>query len=388
MPIEFAERLKALPPYIFLAVDQMKRKKIAEGADIINFGVGDPDLPTPKPIVDALAKAARDPMTHQYPNGEGELSMRGAVADYYARRFDVKLDPASEVTTLIGSKEGIGHVAGAFVNPGDTVAFPDPGYPVYHAGTLFSGGKFYRIFLNEENAFLPDLEKLPLSVLSRIKLLWICSPHSPSAVVAPKSYLAKAVRLAKKHDFYICSDAAYTDIYYDNEKPPSILEAPGAKQRCLEFYSCSKSFNMTGWRLAFAVGNKDMVAGLRKYKSNIDSGQFTAVQFAGIEAFRNAEKFIAANNKIYQRRRDLLVNGLRNLEWDVPLPKASFYLWIKTRHGLKSMDMFKLLLDKCAIVSTPGFGLGERSDDHIRLTLTTGEERINEALRRIEKAKV
>lgn len=385
MAIEFANRLKALPPYIFLAVDQMKRKAIAEGADIINFGVGDPDLPTPKPIVDALAKAARNPATHQYPNGEGELALRESVAAYYATRFGVKLDPKDEVTTLIGSKEGIGHVAGAFVNPGDTVAFPDPGYPVYNAGTLFSGGKSYRIFLNEKNDFLPDLEKIPASVLSRLKLLWICSPHSPSSVVAPKSYLSKAVRLARKHGFYICSDAAYTDIYYE-EKPPSILEIPGARSVAVEFYSCSKSFNMTGWRLAFAVGNKEMVAGLRKYKSNVDSGQFTAVQYAGIAAFADAEKYISANNRVYQRRRDLLVNGLRDLGWEVPMPKASFYLWIKTRHGLKSMEMFKALLDKCAIVTTPGFGLGEKSDDHIRITLTTGEDRIREALRRIKEA--
>ena len=289
MPIEFAERLKALPPYVFVAIDQLKKQAIAKGADIISFGIGDPDLPTPKPIVAALAKAARDPKNHQYPDGEGLPETRRAAADYYERRFNVKLDPAKEVTTLIGSKEGIGHVAGAFVNPGETVAFPDPGYPVYHTGTLFAGGKSYRIYLNEENGFLPDLEKLPASVLSRIRLLWVCYPHSPSAAVAPMSYLKKAVWLAKKHGFAICSDAAYADIYFDGRKPPSMLE-------------------------------------------------------------------------------------------------ASFYVWVKTRGGMDSMTMFKRLLEECAIVTTPGFGLGSKSDDHLRLTLTCPEPRIKEALERIRRA--
>ncbi|MBI3735057.1 aminotransferase class I/II-fold pyridoxal phosphate-dependent enzyme, partial [Candidatus Sumerlaeota bacterium] len=265
-------------------------------------------------------------------------------------------------------------------------AFPDPGYPVYHTGTLFSGGKSYRIPLNEENNFMPDLEKLPLSVLSRIKLLWVNYPQSPSAAVAPKSYLAKIVRLAKKHGFYILSDAAYVDIYYDGVKPPSMLEIPGAKQVCLEFYSCSKSFNMTGWRLAFAAGNKDMVLALRKFKNNLDSGAFNAVQYAAIAAFEQAEKYIEANNKVYQRRRDLLIPGLNKLGWNVSMPAATFYVWIKTRHGLDSMGMTKRLLNECAIVTTPGIGLGQHSDDHIRITLTTTEARIKEALKRIEKA--
>ncbi len=386
MPIEFADRLKQLPPYIFIALDQLKKKAIADGADIISFGIGDPDLPTPKPIIEALARAAKNPANHQYPDGEGLMGTRKALADYYGRRFGVALDPADEVTTLIGSKEGIGHVALALINPGDTVAFPDPGYPVYHTGTLFAGGKSYRIPLNEENGFMPDLEKLPASVLSRIKLLWVNYPQSPSAAVASKNYLGKIVRLAKKHGFYICSDAAYVDIFYDGVAPPSMLEVPGAKSVCLEFYSCSKSFNMTGWRLAFAAGNKEMVAALRKFKNNIDSGAFNAVQYAGIAAFENAEKYIAANNKIYQRRRDLLVAGLNRLGWNVALPKATFYLWIRTRRGMDSMTMTKTLLNECAIVTTPGIGLGEHSDDHIRLTLTTTEDRIREALGRLQKS--
>lgn len=386
MPIEVANRLKQLPPYIFVEVDRLKQAAIAQGADVINFGVGDPDLPTPAPIVAALARAAKDPSTHQYPSGAGMLKLRQAVADYYGRRFGVKLDAQNEVTTLIGSKEGVAGVAGAFINPGETVAFPDPGYPVYHTGTLYAGGKSYRIHLDETNDFLPDLEKLPASVLSRWKILWVNYPHSPSATVAPKSYLKKIVWLAKKHGFYICSDNAYVDIYYDADKTPSILEIPGARQVAMEFYSCSKSFNMTGWRLAFAVGNKDMVGALRTYKSNLDSGQFSAVQEAGVVAFQNAEKFIDANNKIYQRRRDLLVGGLNRLGWNLPMPKATFYLWAKTRGGLDSMAMTKKLIKECAIVTTPGVGLGSKSDDRIRFTLTTTEERIKLALERLAKS--
>lgn len=388
MPIDVANRLKQLPPYIFVEVDRLKQAAIAKGADVINFGIGDPDLPTPKPIVAALAKSAKDSANHQYPSGAGLLALRQAVADYYKRRFNVKLDPQNEVTTLIGSKEGVAAVAGAFINPGETVAFPDPGYPVYHTGTLYAGGKSYRILVDETNDFLPDLEKLPASVLSRWKILWINYPHSPSATVAPRSYLQKVVWLAKKHGFYICSDNAYVDIFFDGKRPPSILEIPGASKLAMEFYSCSKSFNMTGWRLAFAVGNKDMVGAVRTYKSNLDSGQFQAVQYAGIAAFQNAEKYIDANNRIYQRRRDLLVNGLNELGWNLPMPKATFYLWAKTRGGLDSMSMTKKLINDCAIVTTPGVGLGSKSDDRIRFTLTTTEDRIKLALQRLAKAKI
>ena len=223
-------------------------------------------------------------------------------------------------------------------------------------------------------------------MLSRIKLLWVNYPHSPTAAIATKSYLKKIIALAKKHDFTICSDAAYVDIYYDGIKPFSILELPGARSCCIEFYSCSKSFNMTGWRLAFAVGNKDRVLALRTYKSNIDSGQFNAVQYAGIAAFENAEAIIAENNRKYQRRRDLLIGGLRKLGWDVASPAATFYVWLKTRHGLDSMTMTRLLLDRCAIITTPGFGLGSSSDGFIRLTLTVSEPRIREALGRLREA--
>lgn len=386
MPIEIAERLKQLPPYIFVHLDQLKKEAIKKGADIISFGIGDPDLPTPKPIIDALCKAARVPQNHQYPDGEGLPESRMAICDYYESRFGVKLDWATEATTLIGSKEGVGHAPLALINPGETVAFPDPGYPVYHTGTLFAGGVSYRYPLNEENNFMFDFEKLPLDVLSRIKALWICYPHSPSGAVATRGYLKKLVALAKKHGFYILSDAAYADIYYDGIKPPSLLEIPGAKNVAMEFYSCSKTFNMTGWRLAYAVGNKDMVQALRKLKNNLDSGQFNAVQYAGIAGFKDAEKFIASNNKIYQKRRDILVNGLRDLGWEVNPPPATFYVWIKTRGGMDSMSMTTRLIKDCAIVTTPGIGLGQAADDHIRITLTVTEPRIREALERIRKS--
>lgn len=385
MPIEIADRLKKLPPYVFVEVDRLKKEAIKKGADIVNFGVGDPDLPTPPAVVEALAKTAHDAPNHRYPDGEGMLAVREAIANYYQRRFGVKLDPNTEVTSLIGSKEGIGHIALALVNPGETVAYPDPGYPVYHAGTLFAGGKSLPFFLNEKNNYMPDLEKLGTSVLSRIKILWVNYPHSPTGAVASMSYLKKLVALGKKHGFYICSDAAYVDIYYDGIKPPSMLEIPGAKKVCVEFYSCSKPFNMTGWRMGFALGNPEMVQALRKIKNNLDSGQFNAVQYAGIAALNGAEKLIAANNVIYQRRRDLLINGLNKLGWGVPLPPATFYVWVKTRGGLDSMSMTKKLIQDYAIVTTPGVGLGAKSDDHVRMTLTTTEERIKAALARLEK---
>ncbi len=381
-----ARRLQQLPPYVFVAVDKLKREAIARGADIIDFGVGDPDLGTPRLITQALARAARDPATHRYPDGEGSLALREAVAAYYGRRFGVRLDPRTEVTTLIGSKEGIAHVAGAVVNPGETVAFPDPGYPVYHAGTLFAGGRSRRLYLTEANRGLPDLEAWPTSALSRLRLLWVNYPHSPTGTVAPLDYLEKLVWLARKHDFYICSDAAYVDVYFDGVKPPSVLQVRGARGRVLEFYSCSKSFNMTGWRLGFAVGHAGMVAALRAFKNNVDSGQFAAIQRAAVVGFENAEKIVAANNRLYQRRRDTLIRGLRRLDWEAEPPPATFYVWLKTRHGLRSMAMVKALLERCAIVATPGFGLGRRSDDHVRLALTTGEDRIRAALGRLAAA--
>lgn len=386
MTVRVAKRLKNLPPYIFAEVDRLKNDAIAEGKDVVDFGIGDPDMPTAKPIVAELIRAVKDPATHQYPSGAGILELRESVSNYYRRRFGVKLNPETEVTMLIGAKEGIAALAGALIDPRQTVVFPDPGYPVYYTGTLYAGGKSHRIYLNEENKFLPDLEQLPSSVLERMKILWVNYPHSPTAAVAPKSYLKKLIWLAKRHDFVICSDAAYVDIYFDGVKPPSILELSGAKKVCVEFYSCSKPFNMTGWRLAFAVGNADLVSAVRTYKSNLDSGQFTAIQRAGVVAFDRAEGFINANLKVYQRRRDLLVDGLNRLGWNVSKPPATFYMWVKTPKGVGSMSFTKRLIDECAIVTTPGVGLGHRSDDHIRFTLTTGEARIKEALKRLESA--
>jgi LL-diaminopimelate aminotransferase len=354
--------------------------------DLIALGIGDPDLPTPVPIVETLAEAARDPATHQYPLGAGLPQLRRAVADYYVRRFGVKLDPDTEVTTLIGSKEGVAHVAGALVDPGQVVAFPDPGYPVYEGGTIFAGGRPHRYEVNEDNEFLPDFSKLPASVLSRFKLLWINYPNAPTGAVAPKSYFKKIAALAKRHGFLVCSDAAYADIYYDGKRPESFLSAPGAKSVGIEFYSCSKSFNMTGWRLAFAVGNRQMIAALRAYKNNCDSGVFSAVQRAGVVAFDNAEAFTAANNRLYQGRRDRLVEGLRSLGWRPIEPAATFFVWVPTPGGADSMELFRRLLDRCGVVTTPGFGLGRKSGKYLRFALTTSEARIGEAVERMRAA--
>lgn len=292
-PIEPASRIKTLPPYLFAAIDDMKKAAIARGADIINLGIGDPDLPTPAPIVERLRQEAGNPAHHQYPSYDGMLRFRQAVADWYQRRFGVSLNPADEVLTLIGSKEGIGHVPLAFVNPGDVVLVPSPGYPVYPVATGFAGGTSYMMPLTKANHFLPDLEAIPADVARKAKLMFLNSPNNPTSVIAGKDFFARVVEFANKHQIIVCHDAAYSEIYYDGQKPASFLEVDGAKDVGVEFHSLSKTFNMTGWRIGFAVGNKQVLAGLGKVKSNLDSGVFQAVQEAGIVGLRDGDDLAA-----------------------------------------------------------------------------------------------
>ncbi len=385
-PIEYATRIKTLPPYLFAAIDEMKRKAIARGVDIINLGVGDPDLPTPAPIVERMKQACADPKHHQYPSYEGMLTFRQAVADWYKRRFNVSLDPATEVLTLIGSKEGIGHIPLAFVDPGDVVLVPSPGYPVYPVGTSFAGGASHIMPLLKQNGFLPDLNAVPADVAKKAKLMFLNSPNNPCSVVMSKDYFARAVAFAKQHRVIVCHDAAYSEIFYDGKRPASFLEVEGAKEVGIEFHSLSKTYNMTGWRIGFAVGNKDVLAGLGKVKSNLDSGAFQAVQEAGITALGLDDAVTDGLRKVYQERRDVLVPGLRKLGLEVENPPAAFYVWITVPKGYTSASFTAHLLEKAGIVTTPGNGFGAPGEGYIRMTVCTTKERLAEAVERIKKA--
>ena len=378
-------RIKALPPYLFAELDRKKEEVCARGVDIIDLGVGDPDRPTPKHIVDRMKRETAVPANHQYPSYEGLLAFRSAAANWYRRRFGVSLDPSSEVVTLIGSKEGIAHFPLAFVNPGDGVLVPDPGYPVYHIATMFAGGRSHFLPLLRENGFLPDLDAVPRSVLAKAKILFLNYPNNPTSAVADRKFYRRVLGFAEENDLIVAHDVAYTEIYFDAEKPMSILELPGAKKRCIEFHSLSKTYNMTGWRIGFAVGNPELVAGIGKVKSNVDSGVFQAVQGAGIEALASGDEVTGAIRRTYQERRDILVPGLRALGLDPVEPRATFYVWIPVPKGYTSASFCSHLLEEAGIVTTPGNGFGKSGEGYIRIAMTKEKGRIREALSRMRK---
>jgi LL-diaminopimelate aminotransferase len=383
--ITYAERIKTLPPYLFAAIDEMKQEAIARGVDIINLGIGDPDLPTPEPILQRMQKAVTDPQHHQYPSSSGMLSFRTAVAGWYKRRFNVTVDPKSEVVTLIGSKEGIGHVPLAFIDPGDVVLVPSPGYPVYPVAASFAGGTAHEMPLLKRNGFLPDLDAIPPDVARNAKLMFLNSPNNPTSVIADTAFFARVIAFAKEHHVIVCHDAAYSEIFYDGHRPSSFLEAEGAMDVGIEFHSLSKTFNMTGWRLGFAVGRAEVIAGLSQIKSNLDSGQFQAVQEAGMTALESDDRLTAGLRAIYQERRDVLVAGLRNLGLEFETPSATFYVWIEVPQGYTSASFTAHLLEKAGIVTTPGNGFGAPGEGYIRMALTTTKERLAEAVDRLKQ---
>ncbi len=386
LQVELADRIKGLPPYLFAAIDKMKQEAIDGGADIINLGVGDPDLPTPAPIIESLQKAATNPKHHQYPSYVGMLSFRQAVADWYKRRFGATLDAKTEVLSLIGSKEGVAHLPMALINPGDTALMTDPGYPVYEAGTLFAGGKSVFVPLKIENGFLPDLDAIPAEVADKAKLFFLNYPGNPTAAVADHAFYDKLVAFAHRHNIVICHDAAYSEIYYDGKAPVGFMEVDGAKDVGIELHSLSKTYNMTGWRIGFAVGNSNVIAALGQVKTNIDSGIFQAIQEAGITALELEDAPLAAIRNIYQERRDVLVSGLQKLGFKVDPPKAAFYVWIPNPSGISSSEMTAKLLKECAIVTTPGNGFGAGGEGYFRMTLCVSQDRLAEAVDRMEKA--
>ncbi|MEK6581733.1 MAG: LL-diaminopimelate aminotransferase [Nitrospirota bacterium] len=384
--VQLSDRVKNLPPYLFAAIDKMKQDALGKGVDLIDLSIGDPDIPTPEHIVDAMKKAVEKPVHHRYPSYEGMLSFRQAVAGWYKKRFNVSLNPANEVLSLIGSKEGIGHIPLAFVNPGDVVLVPSPGYPVYPVGTLFAGGESYIMPLKEENGFLPDLKTIPEEKLKKAKLMYINYPNNPTSATAPVGFYKEVIALANKYNIIVCHDAAYSEVYYDNEKPMSFLELEGAKEVGVEMHSLSKTYNMTGWRIGFAVGNKDVLAGLGKIKTNLDSGVFQAIQEASIAAINTDDKILAEIRDTYQARKDALYNGLKNLGFHLIKPKATFYLWAKVPSGFDSQKFVAHLLEKTGVLTTPGVGFGAPGEGYVRFALTVPVERIKEAVERIKKA--
>jgi len=381
-----AQRIQTIPPYLFAEIDKKKEEAIKRGVDIINLGIGDPDQPTPNNIIQKLRESVKDRKTHNYPPYEGTAEFRQAVSLWYKNRFGVDLDPDKEVMALIGSKEGIAHIFLAFVDSGDFSLIPDPGYPVYKTGTLFANGFPYIMPLLEENDYLPDLEEVDEEIAQRAKLMFINYPNNPTAAVANKDFFEKVVKFAKKYDILVCHDFAYSEMTFDGYKTSSFLEVEGAKNVGIEFHSLSKIYNMTGWRLGFAVGNKETISALSIIKTNIDSGVFKAIQQAGVEALTGPQDNIKKMNEIYTRRRNVLVNGLNKLGWNIKPTKATFYVWIPILKEMSSVDFANLLLEKSGIIVTPGIGYGEFGEGFVRIALTVEEKRLEEAIERLEKS--
>ena len=382
--MKLSRRLDQLKPYVFVEISRIIAKKRAEGVEVVTFGIGDPDIPTPAPIVDRLVQASRTPANHRYPETDGLPEVRQAIATWYKDRFGVgHLDPNTEVLPLIGAKEGIGHVAFCFLDPGDIALVPDPAYPVYSVGTMFAGAESYTMPLVEENGWLPDLDVIPPEVARDAKVMWLNYPNNPTGAVADGAYYRKAIAFAREYDIALLHDAAYSEVVYDGYKALSFMEMEGAKEVGIEFHSLSKCFNMTGWRFGSAVGNADMIQALFKIKSNLDSGIPQAIQEMAIEALTGPQKYIDENNAIYQVRRDKVIDALTRLGLRVVPPKASLYLWARVPKGYTSASFAAQLLDDTAIVVTPGSSYGDHGEGYIRLSLTTPDEMIDKGVERL-----
>ncbi len=384
--MKYAARIEQLPPYLFAEIDRKKKAAIERGVDIISLGVGDPDRPTPEHIIRAGQEAMAKASNHQYPFGAGLLTFRKAISEWMEKRFRVRLDPATEVYSLIGSKEGLGHLPLAFLNPGDVALVPDPAYPVYKNATLFAGGEPYLIPLKEENNFLPDLKAIPAQVLSRAKILFLNYPNNPVAATAPRAFLEEAVEFARKHKLIVAYDNAYSEMYFE-EPPLSFLELPGAKEVGIEFHSLSKTYNMTGWRIGWVCGNAEIIKGLASIKDSVDSGAFQAIQEAGISALSDTSSFVADMRKLYQGRRELFVGQMTQMGWAMAKPPATFYVWAHTPKGYTSAATAGKLLDEQGVVCTPGVGFGPSGEGFVRFALSVEEKRLQEAVQRIQKVK-
>ena len=381
--MRFSQRMSRVPPYLFVQISRKIAEKKAQGVEVISFGIGDPDLPTPDYVIDALTEAAHDPPNHRYPESEGLPEFREAVADWYGRRFGVTLDSENEVISLIGAKEGIGHVAFCFLDPVDVALVPDPGYPVYSMGTLFAGGENHFMQLTSENGWLPDLESIPEGIARKSKLMWLNYPNNPTGAVANLEYFARAVEFAKKYDIAVMHDACYTEVAYDGYRPPSFLQVDGAMDVGVEFHSLSKSFNMTGWRIGMAVGNAKMIDALLTIKSNLDSGVPQAVQHMAIEALRCPLESVADRNAVYQARRDRIVPVLEDMGMAVDSPKAGLYIWARVPDGYQSAEFAEKLLEDTDVLMIPGGNYGPAGEGYVRLSITLADDLIDKALDRV-----
>ena len=384
MNIILSKKLESLPPYLFAEIDAAKRKARQEGRNIIDLGVGDPDMPTPSFVIEKLYEAAKDPKNHRYALDQGMPELKQAIADWYKQRFGVDLDPEKEILPLIGSKEGIAHLPIAFLDKGDYALVPDPCYPPYRNATILAEGKPQAMALRHSNGFLPDLDGISPKIAGKAKLMFLNYPNNPTSAVADRPFYEKAVAFANQYNTIICHDAAYSEIAFDGYKPMSFLEVPGAKEAGVEFHSLSKTFNMTGWRLGWVCGNEQVVSALARVKSNIDSGIFQAIQIAGIAALREGAPVIEQNNKIYSERAQVFVEGLKNLGWKVEKPKATFYVWAKIPKKAEfSIAFARILLERANIVATPGVGLGKYGEGYVRFAMTVDKEKLKEAVERM-----
>ncbi len=381
-----AERLGRIGAYLFADLDRRQEELQARGVDVINLGVGDPDLPTPEHIVEALARAARDPRSHRYPPYPGIRDFREAAAEWYWRRFGVRLDPEREVLVLIGSKEGLAHLPWAVLDPGEAALVPDPGYPVYRAATVLAEGEPIAVPLQPERGYLPDLAAVPDQAARRARLLFLNYPNNPTAATASPGFFDEVVRFARDHGIFVAHDNSYSEIAYDGYRPPSFLQAEGAKEVGVEFHSLSKTYCMTGWRLGFAVGHPGLIGALGRIKTNVDSGVFRAVQEAGIAALLGPQEPVRERLEVYRRRRDRVVEALDALGWNPPRPQATFYLWIQAPGGRTGTAFAAEVLERTGVVLTPGLGYGRQGERYVRLSLTTPDARLDEALDRLRAA--
>lgn len=368
--MRLSRRIEHLPPYLFVEINKKIAQKRAKGEEVISFAIGDPDMPTPAHVIEKLCQAARDPVNHRYPETEGLPELRQAIADWYKNRFGVSLDPETEVLPLIGSKEGIAHIAFCLLDFRDVALVPDPAYPVYAVSTMLASGNPYYLPLTAENNFLPDLKAVPTYILKRAKLLWINYPNNPTGAVADLDFFNRVVEFAKKHKLVVCHDGPYSEVAFDGYRPVSFMQADGAKEVGVEFHSLSKTYNMTGWRVGMVVGNRVMIDALKRLKSNLDSGIPQAIQQAAIAALTGPQDCIRAHNEIYQRRRDLIIEVLNNIGLKAYPPKASLYIWAKVPEGYTSMEFATDLLDKVGVAVTPGIGYGKHGEGYVRLSLT------------------
>jgi LL-diaminopimelate aminotransferase len=381
--MRMSKRMEKLTPYLFVEINNKIAQKRAGGEEVISFAIGDPDIPTPEHIIKRLCQAAQDPANHRYPETAGLPELRQAIAIWYKKRFDVSLDADREVLPLIGSKEGIGHIALCFIDPGDVALVPDPAYPVYSVSTMLAGGEPYYMPLVGERDYLPDLDAIPEDILKKANLLWLSYPNNPTGAVAGLDFFNRVVQFARQHSLAVCHDGPYSEVSFDGYQPVSFMQADGAKDVGVEFHSLSKSYNMTGWRIGMAVGNAQMIDALRRVKSNLDSGVPRAIQYAAIEALSGPQEAIEKHNAIYQRRRDLIIDVLKDIGLEVQPPKAGLYIWARVPEGYTSMEFANDLLEKVGVAVTPGIGYGSNGEGYVRFSLTIPDAALVKGLSRL-----